>query len=29
MKECIAQLSPEERGRFHWEDAIEGVGGRN
>jgi mono/diheme cytochrome c family protein len=29
MKECIAQLSPEERGRFHWEDAIEGAGGRN
>jgi mono/diheme cytochrome c family protein len=29
MKECIAQLSPEERGRFHWEDAIDGVGGRN
>jgi len=29
MKACIAELTPEERGRFHWEDAIEGVGGRN
>jgi hypothetical protein len=29
MKESIAQLSPEERSHFRWEDAFDGVGGRN
>ena len=29
MKESIAELTPEQRSRFHWEDAFEGLGGRN
>ena len=29
MRECIAELTAEQRSRFHWEDAFEGVGGQN
>jgi hypothetical protein len=29
MKESIAELTPEQRSRFHWEDAFEGMGGRD
>jgi hypothetical protein len=29
MKESIAALTPEQRSRFRWEDAFEGLGGRN
>jgi hypothetical protein len=29
MKASIAELSPEQRSRFRWEDAFDGLGGRN
>jgi hypothetical protein len=29
MRESIAELTPEQRSRFRWEDAFEGMGGRN